>query len=212
MLSRRLQSIFVIALLLLLLIPEAKADVYNRFVTERYYSANRRYVIKVNASKEAALYRRGRHLRRIWKRKLPQLPGELLVSNDGKRIVIVDRAYGNYSDAATPVVIILDERGRQIESHSLGEVADLSRVQMTTSSAHWYDKARLTLDGKHLVIETQIAKVEREKCQYVASAEEADEYWKSIPHERLQFATATGQIVTRIKLADAALPSNASRK
>ena len=142
-----------IALIVLLwplaLAPSVFADTYSTFQTTRYYSANRCYLVVVTQKKHATLYRNDRGLRRVWSRTLLELPQKLFVTNDGKRVAIVDRYYGNGGSPETPVVIILGENGEKIASHSLGEVANLKRVMQTISAAHWYSEARLAPDGKY---------------------------------------------------------------
>ena len=71
------------------------ADTYSTFQTTRYYSANRRYLVIVTEKKRATLYRKGRKLQRVWSRTLSALPQKLFVTTDGKRVVMVDRYYGN---------------------------------------------------------------------------------------------------------------------
>ncbi len=171
------------------------ADTYSTFKTTRYYSDNKRFSVEVTPKRRATLYRGGR---RVWSRTLPQLPGKLLVTSDGKRVVVVDRYYGNNSFPATPAVIIFDERGNELARHRLGEVANLSRVLSTTSTARWYKGAHLTPNGRSFIVETLIAKRDPATCKDVSSIEEADECSTSVPYEQLRFTTATGELTSRI--------------
>jgi len=177
------------------------ADTYSTFQTTRYYSANRRYVVVVNDRKRATLYRNGRRLRRVWSRALPELPQELFVTNDGKRVAIVDRYYGNGRSPEARVVIILDENGDQIVSHRLGDVANLAKVLQTTSTAHWYGEAHLSPDGQILIIETQVMKRDWNECHGNTQPEEMERCWETVPYQQLRFALATGALIDRVNLA-----------
>jgi hypothetical protein len=173
------------------------ADTYNTFKTTWYYSANRQYVVEVTTKRRATLYHKNHRLQRVWTRTLRALPDRLLVANDGGRVAIVDRYYGNANNPNMPAVIFLDESGNEMVSYALKEVADLSRVIRTTSQAQWYRDVNFTPDENVLVIETVIAKREPSKCGVVESPEEAEECSKSVPFERLRFASASGKLISR---------------
>ncbi|HEX9928796.1 MAG TPA: hypothetical protein VGB02_09700 [Pyrinomonadaceae bacterium] len=177
-----------------------RADTYSTFKTTRYYSANRRFFVVVNENKRAALYRNGRKLHKIWRGTLAYLPSQLLITDNGNRVVIVDRYYGNNGAGSLPVVIFLDEKGKPVASHKLGDVANLKRVLFTTSTAHWLKEFRLLSKGEILLIETIISKYDNNLCKQVISAEEAEKCSESIPFEELHFALATGELVKRKRL------------
>jgi hypothetical protein len=184
------------------LVPSISADTYSTFQTTRYYSANRRYLVIVTERKRASLYRNGRRLRRLWSRTLPELPGQLFVTNDGERVAIVDRYYGNGGSPEARVVIILDENGNQIASHRLGDVApNLERVIQTISAAHWYREARLSSDGQALVIQTQVRRRDWDKCHRNTRPEEMNRCLETVPYQQLRFALATGELTERVNLA-----------
>ncbi len=116
-----------------MLAASVRADTYSTFQTKRFYSANRRYFVEVTEKKRATLYRNGRHFQRVWTHILLELPGELLVTNDGSRVAMVDFYYGNNHEPNAPVVIIFGDGGKEIARYLLKDVADLSRTTATTS-------------------------------------------------------------------------------
>jgi len=190
----------VVLLCLLALAPRVFADTYSTFQTTRYYSANRCYLVVVTQNKHAMLYRNGRGLRRVWSRTLLELPQELFVTNDGKRVAIVDRYYGNGGSPGTPVVIILGESGERISSHSLGEVANLKRVVQTISAAHWYSEAGLAPDEEVLMIETIATKRDWDECLRTLPPEEKQKCWETVPYQQLRFSLSSGELVERLSL------------
>jgi len=177
-----------------------RADTYSTFQTTRYYSADRRYVVVVTEKKRATLYRSGRRMRRVWSRSLPDLPEKLFVSNDGERVVIVDRYYGNGGSPETPVVIILGGNGDQIASHRLGDLADLKRVMQTISATHWYSEAHLAPGGDILLIETHVTKRDRDECLRNPPSEEKQKCWETVPYQQLRFSLSSGELIERISL------------
>jgi hypothetical protein len=194
-----------ISLILLLglvaFVPSVSADTYSSFETTRYYSANRRYFVIVTEKKRATLYRNGRRLRRVWSRTLSELPQKLFITNDGERVAIVDQYYGNGRSPEERVVIILNEKGNQIASHRLGEVANLVKVLQTTSTAHWYGEAHLSPDEQILVIETQVMRLDWDECRRSIRTEEMEKCWETVPYQQLRFALATGALIDRLNLA-----------
>jgi hypothetical protein len=137
----------------------------------------------------------------VWSRTLPELPQKLFLTNDGKRVAIVDRYYGNGGFPETPVVIILGENGKTLASHSLGEVANLKRVMQTISAAHWYCEARLAPDGEILIIETIATKRDLDECLSTLPSEERAKCWETVPYQQLRFSLYSGELVERLSLA-----------
>lgn len=182
-------------------VPSICADTYSAFQPTRYYSANRRYFVTVTERKRATLYRNGRRLRRVWSRTLSELPQQLFVTNDGKRVAIVDRYYGNGGSPETPVVVVLGEDGNQISSHRLGDVANLKRVMQTVSAAHWYRGARLDPGGEILIIETHVTKRDWDECHRSTRPDELDKCWETVPYQQLRFALSSGELIERLSLA-----------
>jgi hypothetical protein len=125
----------------------------------------------------------------------------LLVANNGKRVAVIDRYYGNARDPNVPAVILLNETGNEIARYRLAEVAHLSRVITTTSSAHWYSMVAFSSDESHLIIDTIVAKRDRATCTRVNSPEEADDCSRSIPYEQLRFRIANGELISRTNIA-----------
>jgi hypothetical protein len=197
----KLKSCVCLILLLVLtfLVSTARADTHSTFETTRYYSYNRKFFVEVTEKKRATLYRNGSWLRRIWRRTLPELPRHLMVSNDGKRAVIIDKYYGNGGQPSLKVITTLDERGGQLVSLELREVANLSRVLQTTSAAHWYGGAEFSPDGRFLIVKTVVAK--RQCSEITKPPEEPDECMQSVPYEQLRFDLASGKLIERASLA-----------
>lgn len=181
--------------------PGVDADTYSAFQTTRFYSANRRYLVVVTGKKRATLYRNGRKLRRVWSRTLPELPQQLFVTSDGRRVAMVDRYYGNGGSPGTPVVVILGESGDQVASHRLGDVVNLKRVMHTISAAHWYREARLADGGEMLLIETHATKRDWDECLRNATPGEGEKCWETVPYQRLRFSMSSGELVDRVSLA-----------
>lgn len=191
---------FLILVCLIAITPTIFADSYAAFTKRKYHSADRAYFVEVTEQKRATLYRNGKKLQRVWSQKLDELPGQLFVTNDGKRTVIVDRYYGNSHRPETPVVVVLDEKGKQIASHKLGDLVDLNKVFTTTSASHWLKDAHLSDDQQSLVIESQVQKIPWPECQKM-KPEEQGKCWESIPYQQLRFALATGELSERIDVA-----------
>ena len=185
--------------------PIVRADLYSTFQTTRYYSSNRRYLVIVTEQKRAALYRNGRRVSRIWSQALSELPSRVFVTNDGKRVVMFERYYGNNNNPSMPVITIYNDRGVQIARNLLGEVANLERVMTTISSAHWYREIRLSPDERFLQIETEVARVENwAECFMNTPVEEQierDRCLETIPYLQLRFALENGELVERISVA-----------
>lgn len=173
------------------------ADQYDSFRRTRYYSANKQYFVEVTKKRRATLYLNSRRPRRLWTCNLSALPARLLVTNNGRRVIAIDRYYGNKSDPRTPVIILLNEKGSEITSYILSEVANLSKVITTTSDAQWFRYVNLSPDDSQLIIQTIIAKRDPSTCLRVNSHEEAEECSMSVPYEKLRFDIATGKLISR---------------
>ena len=171
-----------------------RADTYTPFETKRFYSANAEYFVEVRPDKRATLYRMEPRPKQIWTRVLPALPARLFVSKDGKRVVVIDHYGGNEGKASAKVVLFFDEAGKQIADHELGNVAVLSRVLHTISTAHWYYGALFTPDEKTLIVETV------KRCDLSNSAK-VEECWRSDPFEELRFSMATGALISRADIS-----------
>ncbi|HEV2914943.1 MAG TPA: hypothetical protein VGX92_16825 [Pyrinomonadaceae bacterium] len=186
--------------------------------TRRYYSVNRKYFVKVDEGGRAALYRNGRRSLRLWENTLPQLPGYLLVSNDGNSIVMIERygCAGSSTRPETPVIFIYDESGKEVNSFTVAEVAHLSQPREGISlggGVNWYHDSRLTPAGE-LIVQTQVTRLDRKECpEGMTSAPSTkgkrDPYlivreslrcYRTVPYERLRFDTATGRLLDRARI------------
>lgn len=181
---------------LLMGVSVTRGDTYDAFTKTRYYSTNKHYFVELTENRRAALYRAQprRSPQLVWIRNLKVLPAKLIVTSDGRRVATIDRYYGNNANATMPAVILLNEKGNEIASYALSELADLSRVIRTISNAQWYSTVTLSADEKDLVIDTVVSKRDRAICGHVSSAEEIDECSKSVPYEQLRFSTSNGKL------------------
>jgi hypothetical protein len=187
-------------LLVTFVIPSlvAYGDTYGTFQTTRYYSQNRQYFLEVNAKQKATLYKNTPHPKRDWSRRIPLLPRNVYLTNDGTRFAIVDSYYGNNHDPKAPVVFTFDEKGNELSRYTLGEVANLSRVAMTTSEAYWFGNA--WFNGNSFVVQTIVTKVDWGKClQNTRPPENMDKCFESTAYEQLRFDLKTGKLSERTK-------------
>jgi hypothetical protein len=174
------------------------ADTYSTFKTTIYYSPNRTSYVVVNKNARAILYR---HNKQIWSRILPHLPGNLLVTNDGNRVILIDSYYGNGSSPHFPVIIIYGKNGSEIARYSLEQLADLTKIPETTSTAIWYRNAYLSKDNRFVLIDTVTFKEpNRLKCKESHSFEQIDRCTATAPYEELKFDVNTTQLISRTKL------------
>lgn len=201
----KLRICFALLVILYLLAANLRADTYSASQTKRFYSANRHYFVELTEKKRATLYRNGRHFRRMWTRTLPELPRELLVTDDGSRVAMVDFYYGNDSDQNAPVIAIFGSGGKEMARYLLKDVANLSRTTATTSMSYWYQDVKLTEGDRYLVIDTVVAKYERSKCGNIKSPDDAEKMWEicmaTAPYEKLRFDIATGKLSSRENIA-----------
>ena len=191
----------LIVLGVLVFAQSAYSDTFSTFQTTRYYSAKRHYFVKVTEKKRATLYRNGSKATKIWSKSLDELPNKLFVTDDGSRVAIVDRYYGNGGSPSASVVLILDENGKQIAAHSLGEIANLKRVPQTTSGAHWFDKVSLSEDEQNLLIETQTTKYDWDDCLTNTLPDQREKCFETIPYQQLRFALLSGILSERKEVA-----------
>jgi len=175
------------------------ADSYATFETKRFYSANNVYFVEVTPNKLATFYRQTPRRKKLWSRALPELPAHLFITDDGARVVMVDFYYGNKGSESANVVLVFDEAGNQIAGHALNVVANLSRVTVTTSSAHWYYGAFFTPDQNTFIVETVAT-----KCvppEVIAHTPEdravVKDCMKTTRFEALEFSVATGSLISR---------------
>jgi len=191
----------LIVLGVLFFAQSAYSDTFSTFQTTRYYSAKRHYFVTVTEKKRATLYRNGSKVIKIWSKFLDELPNKLFVTDDGSRVAVIDRYYGNGGSPSASAVLILDENGKQLAAHSLGEVTNLKRVQQTTSGAHWFDKVQLSEDEQNLLIETQTTKYDWGDCLTNTPPEQREKCFETIPYQQLRFALLSGSLSERKGIA-----------
>jgi hypothetical protein len=200
--NRKLYTSSLTIFVLFTFLPGIRADTYGLYQTTQYFSADKRYYVEVNEKKRATLYLNGRKSKRVWTRTLAELPGDVVVSNDGSRVALIDRYYGNGGTSQAAVVLILDNKGNDLAGYSLDEVANLQRVARTTSSSHWYWGGEFTADGQSLIIQTAIKKCEGPvQVKSENDVALAAECGRLTPYEKLRFDAVTGKMVSRIPLA-----------
>ncbi len=188
--------IFIVSVCLF--VSSAKADTYSTFKTTNYYSANRRFFVKVNPNKKAVLYRNGK---KVWTKVLPELPQTLLVTNDGKRMVMIENYYGNQNERKKEVIIFFDENGNRLSGFDLGSLADYQNVLHTTSASYWLDKYKFNQKENQLIVNTVILSCPLlEKVSSVEDVKKFDECIKPKPKERIIFSVTDGALLSRTEI------------
>lgn len=197
-------SLFLVAAVFIFAFkPSVQADTYTTFKTTNYYSANRRFFVKVAPNERATLYGKKNGWRKLWSRKLPGLPSRIFVTNDGKRVMMIDYYYGNNHSSKKDVVYFFNENGSPIQSYSLDRVANLQKVLHTTSTSHWYYGAYFAPEQNNFIIETAVLKCPLPRSvQTEADSEAVRNCWNNVPYEELMFSTAAGQLTSRTNIQD----------
>jgi len=178
-----------------------QADTYSKFVTTDYYSQNRKFFVQVTPDKKAILFKDGK---RIWTQPLPELPMKLLVTNDGKRVVMIENYYGNNRNPKKEVIIFFDENGIKLSSQTLESVADLKRVLHTISSSHWLKNYELNQIQNKIVVDTVILTCPLiERVSNEEELKKVDECMKEKPNEKIVFSLDDGKILSRSQIETA---------
>ncbi len=181
-----------------LLGSSVKADTYNTFETSNYYSANRKVFVKVTPNKKAVLYKNGR---KVWAKVLPELPMNLLVKNDGKRVVMIENYYGNQNERKKEVVIFFDENGNRLSGFDLGSLADYQNVLHTISNADWLDKYEFNQEENQLIVDTVVLSCPLlEKVPNDEDMKKVDECIKPKPKENITFSLIDGTLISRTEI------------
>ncbi len=182
-----------------LLGSSVKADTFSTFETTNYYSANRKFFVKVTPNKKAVLYKNGK---KVWTKVLPELPEHLLVTNDGKRIVMIENYYGNNNDAKKEVIIFFDENGNRLSGFALEGLTDFQQVWRTTSGSHWLGKYELNQEESQLLIKTVVRSCPLpEKVSNDEDLKKVDECIKPKPKEKIIFLVTDGTLISRTGIA-----------
>jgi hypothetical protein len=175
-----------------------RADTYGTFQTTRYYSQNQQYFLEVTEKQKATLYKNTPRPKRVWSRSIPLLPRNVYLANDGTRFAIIDSYYGNNHDPKSPAILTFNEKGNELSRYTLGEVANLARVAMTTSEAYWFGGAWFT--GNSFVIQTVVTKVDWDTClKNTKPPENWERCFESTGYEQLRFDLKTGKLSERTK-------------
>jgi len=175
-----------------------KADTYSKFETTNYYSKNREFFVIVTPDKKAVLYKGNK---KIWTQTLPELPQSLLVTNDGKRVVMIENYYGNSREPKKEVINFFGENGNKLSSYNLENLADLENILHTISSSHWLDKYEMNQEKNEVVIETFVL-----TCPLIGNVsneedlKKVDECRKPKPKERIVFSVVNGSLLSRTKI------------
>jgi hypothetical protein len=157
--------------------------------------------LEVDHKARASLFKRNvGKSQQIWKTTLSALPASAVVTDDGKRVILFDYYYGNKGYAKGAAITFLDEQGRFLAMHKLADVADLTKVLVTTSTAVWLDHFKLSADRQSLEVYTLARKREGKDCLHVNSAKEADDCSDSKPYELLKFSVNDGGLVSRVPI------------
>lgn len=200
--ERMMKSLVIAVCVALVTFRVACADTHSTFKTTEYYSAGRTYYLKIDTKQRATLYRNARRPKRVWTRTLPALPQRVLVSRDGRRVILLDFYYGNMSDPEAAVVKVLDEKGRTFSQHVLEKVTDLERASMTTSGTSWLEKGWLSDDENYFYLKTNVTKCPLTRRASLRSLEEMRDCGILIPYEQLQFSVNDGTLISRKKISE----------
>ena len=181
----------------LVFVSVVKADTDNKFVTTKYFSKNRKFYVIVTPDKKATL-RNGR--KNIWTRLFPDLPGKLLVSDDGKRVIMIENYYGNNNDRKKEVLIFFDEKGNKLKSYDLESLADFNNVLHTNSGSHWLKNYEVDEAENELIINTVVISCPLiEKNSKIVDLKKIDECKKPKPNETIKFSLSDGKLLSRTK-------------
>jgi hypothetical protein len=198
---RLVKSLLATTCVVLTLSRAASADTYSTFKTTKYYSAGRAYYLRIDTKMRATLYRAARRPKLVWARTLPAPPQRVLVSKDGRRVILLDFYYGNMNAPDAAVVKVLDERGRTISQHVLEEVTDLERALTTTSGTSWLEEGWLSEDEKYFYLKTDVAKCPLTRLAALRSAAEINDCLMLTPYEQLKFSVYDGALISRQRVA-----------
>lgn len=192
---KKKQSFLFIALMFLSLVYVAKAQTDDKFKTTNYFSKNKEYFVKVTPNKTAIFYR-GR--KKVWTKKLPELPGNLLISNDGKRVIMIENFYGNNNDRKKDVLIFFNEKGDKIANYDLESLADFDNVLHTNSGSKWLEDVELNQSKNELVLNTIALSCPLvENGAKVVDLKKIDKCKKPKPKEKITFSIAEGKLLSR---------------
>lgn len=174
-----------------------KADTYSTFETTKYYSANRRFFVKVTPNKKAVLYKNGK---KVWTKFFSELPRFLLITNDGRRLVMIENYYGNNNEAKKEVVIFFDENGNRLSGFALEDLANFHQVLQTTSGFDWLGKYELNQEGQLLIKTVILSCPLLEKVSNDKDMKKVDECIKPKLKEKIVFSVADGTLISRTEI------------
>ena len=187
----------IIIAISLVFVSVVKADTDSKFVTTKYFSKNRAFYVIVTPDKKAILYK-GKT--KIWTILLPELPGKILVSNDGNRVIMMENYYGNNNDRKKEVLIFFDEKGIKLKSYDLESLADFNNVLHTNSGSHWLKNYEVDEAENELIINTVVISCPLiEKNSKIVDLKKIDECKKPKPNETIKFSLSDGKLLSRTK-------------
>ncbi len=192
---------FLVITISLIFVSLVKADTVGKFETTKYFSKNREFFVTVTPDKKATL-RKGR--KKIWTQLLPELPGKMLVSNDGKRVIMIENYYGDNNERKREILIFFGENGNKISSYNLESLADFDNVLHTNSGSHWLDSYEMNQEKNEFVVYTIVLSCPLiEKISSNIDLKKVDECSKPKPNEKILFSTIDGSLLSRTKIASA---------
>ena len=188
----------IIITISLVFVSVVKADTYSKFVTTKYFSKNRAFYVIVTPDKKATLYK-GKT--KIWTILLPELPGKMLVSNDGNRAIMMENYYGNNNDRKKEVLIFFGENGDKITSYDLETLADFNNVLHTNSGSHWLENYEIDEETNELIINTIVLSCPLvEKNDKKVDLKKVAKCKKPKPNEVITFSLSDGKLLSRTKI------------
>ena len=192
---------FPIIIIFLVLATVAQAERDDKFQTTKYFSKNRAFYVIVTPDKKATLYK-GKT--KIWTIVLPELPGKMLVSNDGNRVIMMENYYGNNNDRKKEVLIFFGETGNKILSYDLESLADFNNVLHTNAGSLWLENYELDEEKNNLIINTIVL-----SCPLIENASKkvdlkrVNKCRKPKPNEKIIFSIVDGVLLSRTKIESA---------
>lgn len=198
---KKTYSFLFIALVFLSFVLVSKAQTDEKFKTTNYISKNREYFVRVTPNKIASLYK-GR--KKIWTKSIPELPGNMLVTDDGKRVIMIENYYGNNNDRKREVVIIFGEKGDKIAGFELASLADFDNVLHTNSGSKWLDNVELNQSKNELVVNTIVLSCALvENGAKIVDLKMIDKCKKPQPKEKITFSIVDGKLLSRTQVGSA---------
>ncbi len=138
--------------------------------------------------------------RPLWSRSIKEFPREVFVQDDGERVILFERYYGNNHKGDVEALIFLNEKGEIIKSYRIDSLHDLKNVAATTSASYWYEEAYVSASGRYFVVQTVKLKYNQRKCLEETHQDQQGKCWQSVPFQQIHLDLKNGEIVSKYRL------------